>query len=892
MGRGGRGRSIVVAALALALAWASGCDSPGGTDERGTRDIAADTSEPAGDVVEGDALVLDTVDGPTDTGDRPDEDAGPTEGDAVSGDTAGEGDAVGPPPELVVERWGARLNGSIVDLRRLGRSLWIGTMAVPDPYEQRLLFRGELSRLDLDTGEVQVFEEQLPRIDYQEVEPGVFADGPVPTAAALALGDRTIVVAFTGLLVPEGDTFVVHGLPARADGPAPVLVTASADETRGRIWVSTVEDGLFLVDADTFESVAHYGTAELGTEEVGSVAVDPASGAVFVATYLPDVPTGVVVRIDPDAAAPDGLTVWTPGDGEAPTGVVQDIVWSEVRGTAYVALQSWDAHEGGVVRWDGQSAATVAVEGQLAAAGRGEPGAFGASKLALDDEHGVLVVGGRMRSDYATGLSGGGLAWIELATGQLAGLPRDPAIPVPGDHVTALAYDPETGRTYASLRYPCSELRLGNAGLFALSFREDGTVRVERPILSGVRSLAVVGEQLYAGLRDDAPGVACFDWQVQRGLVQPRSNRTGELVPIRVDAGTTVLPVDSGVVDLDVAPDGRFVLGTWRDGLFVGPLDGGLGENPTDWGPSLYVLDVAWDGPRHVWVGGRSMHVVGDAPDLADRGPRGVARIELAEDGRSIVSVAHYARATSQPEDDAIPGLPSGEVTAIVPTEDGTWLVCGTEGSWDSPLDRTLWPPYELEGAPRTGGVAFVGPDGAPVVVAGPEDVPDPRTAALDEDGSLLVWDSQRGLLRVTRADVTPVELPDEVPAEVWPTSLWLGPDGALVATSSRGALVRVAGAERWLDGDGWTWNAAARSGDVLLIASDQGLLRVRPDTVPDVTEAPPGVAARPPYAVVPPPEIDDPGECLPAGARCELTGTPCCTGLECGGAGYVTLCL
>lgn len=95
---------------------------------------------------------------------------------------------------------------------------------------------------------------------------------------------------------------------------------------------------------------------------------------------------------------------------------------------------------------------TLAVEGQLGTVARGSLHEFGTARLAIDDASGILVVGGQVIATGAQGfLKGGGLAWLDLSTGKLAGLSTSNS-DIVGEHVTAIEYDPQTKRTYAALR--------------------------------------------------------------------------------------------------------------------------------------------------------------------------------------------------------------------------------------------------------------------------------------------------------------------------------------------------------------------------------------------------------------------------------------------------------
>src|SRR5690606_2116293 len=83
--------------------------------------------------------------------------------------------------------------------------------------------------------------------------------------------------------------------------------------------------------------------------------------------------------------------------------------------------------------------------------------------------------------------------------------------------------------TFTALSMLCSESKLGNLGLLGVSF--DGKqLRLERPLLSGVRDVTSDGDDLLLALRDETPGYSCDGLPVSRGVVKLLNNRGGEYV--------------------------------------------------------------------------------------------------------------------------------------------------------------------------------------------------------------------------------------------------------------------------------------------------------------------------------------------------------------------------
>lgn len=816
--------------------------------------------------------------GPETTADAP-ADTDPGDGATDGGD---DGDA--PAGELSIDRWGARLFGSIVAVSRVNRSLWVGTAPLPDPYDDATL-RGGLLRLDLDTGAVRLFEKELPTDTY-----GPDAKvGPVATGGAIADGKRTLVVTRKGILSITDDTLTPHAIVVDGASVSAHALAIDRGGGRKRLWAAT-EVGLVRMDADTFAVEKVLGADVLDTADVGEIALDPATGALFAAIYFTD--GSRLVRIVDDAVAAS----YSPGDDGTQGGSVAGIVWSAKQNAVFAALASWDATKGGVVQWDGSHATKVVVEGQLARAGLGFYAPFGAARLALDDDDDMLIVGGQVRPKATGGIEGGGMAWVHLGDGQVYGANAEQSL-VPGNHAVSLAFDPLTKRTYGALREPCNDHKLGNVGVASIAFDGDGGLHVERPVLSTVRSLATVSGVAYASLRDDNPGLACDGYTIQNGFVKLLSTHGGEIVPltnVRDDGGATPVPFHSerfGAHVLAFRDAKHLAYAGWRDDFFAGDPNAGLTFNPAiTTNTSLFTYDVAWASDTALWFGGRATHDDGDPPELADRGPRGAALVTLGTDG-SFASYKHFVRASDDAKD--VTGLPTGEVTAVVPAPDGsTYLVCATERVRGATLDREEGPAFldPSHGAPRLGGIARVSADGKVTVLVSGDAIPDPRAAALADDGTLLVADATKGLLRWNGSKLETVTPPASIPSGAIPHGVFVHGDTTAV-TGSLGVAVAIGKSSKFVGDVGHGWRAAARGNGVLLVGTDQGLLRVRAPGAPDVTEAKPIDGKLPAFAPVAPPPTDPGGSCIPAHTVCSSNPTGCCPGLTCSSTGFALTC-
>jgi hypothetical protein len=780
-----------------------------------------------------------------------------------------------PADMLSVERWGDRLYGTVHAVRRVGRSLFVGTNGIVDP-DVAGKVRAGLLRLDLDTGAVRVFESELPAYTFTDFGPLKDLTGPVSTGSAIEDGARTLVIAQSGVLVLEGDKLALHAIEVGAAKVIPREIAVDRSGGRKRLWVST-DRGLVRLDPDTFTVDKVYAATELGGADVGPLALDPATGAVY---------AGVQVSADATKLLRvDGDTVTT----ATTTGRVASIVFSKKLSAAFVALQTYDMTTGGVVKWDGTTMTTIAVEGQLAFAARTRYTSFGTAELAIDDDDGLLIVGGQPRKQLSS-LEGGGLAWINLADGTMMGISQEAGNPTPGDFVASLAYDSKTKRTYAALKQPCSDRKMANVGLVSFYFDEGGGLHVERPVLSGVRALATMSGATYVALRDDVPGNACDGNYIQTGLVKLLDNHAGEtamLFATRNEVGDPPPEYHAeraGGTVLSVRDATHIAFGVPRDDLYVGAPIGGMTFNPAiTAGVSLFQLDLAWADDKTLFIGSRAQH----EPDGAsDTSPRGGAKIELGGDG-SFVKATHFVRDSMIDTD--IKGLPSSEVTAVVPLADGSaYFVCATERVRAPGRDRDEGTPFLDGTTPRLGGLAKVSATGTITVLVSGAELPDPRAAALDDKGNLLLVDSTKGLLRWTGSKLEAVPSPVTIPSGAIPHGMLTTPD-ATATTWSLGAHVTIGKTSAFVGDVGHAWRAMAPKAGVVLVGTDRGLLRVRGQGVTDSKEATPGVGHLPQTALVNPPPA--PGACIALHAPCGANPTGCCAGTTCSSLGIIQTC-
>jgi len=760
-------------------------------------------------------------------------DAGPDAVADTSTDVATDTPSEVPTASLTVERRGARVQGPILALTRIDRSLWLGTAPTQDPTVATRV-RGGLYRLDLDSGQVTVFEDQLPRHDYTD---GLVGKGPAATSMVVAFAGAVLAVQPDALVrIGAGDA-VTEVVVADEAGGRLAPFAAAVDVARKRLWVGTTQ-GLVALD-ESLTVVRRVDGATLGGRNVTSLAVDPTTGDVF-AVVADDGKAAKLARLSGTA-----VTALVAGEGSVPGGGFAEVAFSARHKKAYATVASWDAASGGVIGWDGTTVEVLANEGELALAAKGKTEAFGAFGLVVDDTDDLLVIGGRQRPRPLMPLQGGGLAWIALGkTGAAARAGLALASGLPGTHVRSVAYDPVTRRTFTAAMEPCSDTKLASRGLVAVSFTGAGALRVERPILSGVRALARGADATFAVLRDDPPELGCNGYTVQGGLVRLVEGGGGEVIDPRPVVGSdSYRTFRAGLTALAVKGTATLAAAGFREELFLGDLGGGkvvnlaMSHNVSNW-----VNTVAFQGADGLLVGGRATHDPA-LPDEAadDRSPRGLLWIRGE-------NAQHFVRTLTSPDAKEIAGLPTSEIAAVLPDGDGAIVACATERTHHTAdSDRFLPPVFVGKAGPRKGGLVRIGPDGKIELLAGADATPDPSALARGPDGTLYVLDLERGLLRRTASGF---EVVTPAPGKVIWHHLLVGREGDRALASSTGVDVTLGSRFRSITDVGHAWHVLARSEASWLVGTDEGLVRV--GLGPLATEAPKGAGSLPPFGTGP----------------------------------------
>ncbi len=771
-----------------------------------------------------------------------------------------------PEEKLLISRKGDRLYATVNGLKVIDGELWVSTMHQFEPITEKP--KGGIMRINLETGAVINHEKDMPTLTYGNPPMTPEYEAVVDTATVIKDGDRFLILALAGLVVYENGKFAYHQFKIDEKhifGPSGIAF----DKERKTIWFSGM-GGLLAVDSETYKVKKWIKDDVLGTLSTGRIALDPKTGAIYTAYVKeqedpgpgpgpdgPDLPLNNRIRKTRRSGFPiqkvlkiENYAVTASvevAENGLPMGYLGDIVWSKKKNALIIALQSLEPQLGAVVAWDGTNIETIATDGELSPIPENK-GSLGAGKLVIDPTGTLLLVGGQFSSGMH-GITGGGMAWINLETGKIRKLPMDfPLFFQPN----SMAYDPVTKRTFVAAYTPCNDRQLGNRGLYAFSFREDNSVRIERPLVSTVTSMFKDGEKVYATLKDDNSGSACMGGvAVQSDLLELKKNGFGEVVKLYSETNKRVYERVAAVTS-DIR-NGKVLMGLFPGELYFGDFDDINVVNPTfgQIGTSKYFRDVKWRDDNSFWIAGSAQHSRGyngeePDPNMANVGPRGAALVTLDDEG-NIKEAFHYVLATrDEPEANEKVGIPSSDVYQAVVAEDGsTYLICGTERNMPLGDLRLETDAYVLEGKKRLGGVALVKKDGSFENIISGEILPDPRIAALKDDGSLVVIDKEKGPYIYKDKKTEAYDIGFEWKNTMTPNDLWIEKED-FAFMFNEGAIVKLDGIQKEIKEVGFTWDALKRAEGVLYIGTDRGIVKVMTEDAADVTESPIGEAVDP----------------------------------------------
>ncbi|MEW5854879.1 MAG: hypothetical protein AB2A00_39245 [Myxococcota bacterium] len=535
---------------------------------------------------------------------------------------------------------------------------------------------------------------------------------------------------------------------------------------------------------------------------------------------------------------------------------------------------------------NGVEVTTWATQEELTTPMRGEvtPG-----KLAYDRTRELLLVGGVL--EY--GGTGGGLVAIPTSPNGVRNDvaqdlmdPRDlyrHAIP---DQVDVLAVD-AAGRWLVGGRKMCSESRLGVVGTVRIE-QENGELRVSRPYVSGVRSVALGPQgETWLGLRDEIPGLVCEGITVQQEACRLKADGSCEIFTPRTTPTLDFMWPLVGPAEIAFGDATRqeFAVATVRDALFVreGQVTQVI-QTQFDPGLSLYLTSAAYGEPGALWLGSEMHWEEYNDPELDeeainDRGPHGLGLLEFSTEGRTTLSRRYVRKASDSLQIDEVPGLPSNHVHDVLPLPGRRHALAATG---IERLSRTY--DHELKAQSELnvhGGIAVINDD--QVSTINPPDgitLGDVTDLALAPDGRIFALDAEAGVLLVDLEAGT---------SSVFAAASWTAPErglalavddsGRVAVGTTHGLLVlspsgvptRVA--ENRVHG--WVWTLRFMSDGVLYAGTDQGLLRVALDGAAlPTTLGPSGPQPRDPWELGLGCNFELGCECAPE--------FPCASGLEC----------
>lgn len=494
--------------------------------------------------------------------------------------------------------------------------------------------------------------------------------------------------------------------------------------------------------------------------------------------------------------------------------------------------------------------------------------AFVPSKLAYDPVRGVLAMGGAItiRGPVRTG----GLAEATLdPTGTTAGKVaplfdrRDPLTQLLPWQVEVLEID-GAGRWYTGGAKLCNEHRAGVVGVLRVERAVDGSPRLVRPFLSGVRAMTEGPDGVtWLGLRDEKPGLVCDGVSVAQEICRLLENGACEVWTPQVNDGSGVFAPAPGATAIAFGSAARkeLALVTDRDAAFVR-----TGATASAWatqfdpGLNLEMTGASWAGPGAIWLA--SAYGWDDNPGFPDaesskinaRSPQGLGYIEWnAETGRRTLSRRYVRDPSDLPNlpRDEIGGLPSSDVRAVL-SLGGRRALIGLGAERYSRAYDHLQPALAPTG--KLGGLAIVD-DRSIEPLAAPAGVAYSSVVALVRSGTrAYALDELRGVLAVDGETVRLVR------AAPWSgkeraLSLAIGANGEIAVGTTHAVYADRDGAlaKADLGGDaGYVWSVRWAAKGVLDAGTDHGLRRVVFAGSERPTLGPKGGLARDPWPLEP----------------------------------------
>lgn len=724
-----------------------------------------------------------------------------------------------------------------------------------EPNEHGFAIPTGLLEVDTATGTSRLFThaDGLPSYDYPGAG-GTAGRAAVPLfdLAWIETDERFAAAGWTHLVrgtrTETGWSFTSRTLRAPSfEVNATVLNVAVAGD---ELFVGT-DQGLVALASDTLEP-RRWLTLDARTATVGQLSAGGLDGAAVAVLYG-----------EADATLLSRVALVRPGTDvveelELPTGHRPTAVHVHA-GALYIGTRGPAGLGAVFVAMPGEQLRTLATGEDFAFAEVGvKP--FIPNRFAVDEVHGLLVVGGSISSN-APGTSGGLVEFRLTAPGSVE-LPgrltferRERTAELLPWQVDTLTID-ALGRWYVAGRQLCSESRAFTNGVWRIE--SDGRERrLVAPWVSGVRDIHRdrVDGQTWLVLADEAAALACDGLALRRTVCRLKADGSCEAWAPFVNFDDDFFSADGTASSLafgdparrELALVGRSEIGFIRTNettrALLTTLEPGLSLQPTR---------AAWGAPGALWIGSEvrwSPPIPGtgeqDAEVLNARRGHGLGYIEFGSEAQPTFS-RRYVHRPSDLRDSDVGGLPSSAILDVLPLEGERHALVATG------IERISRPSIHVRGllAPneRQGGIAEV-QDTDVHVVAPPEGVTFGDVVALVRapDGTLLALDAEHGVFAI---DLTTHTATLRVAAP-WRS----GARGASLAANENGVIaigatdgVHVSRADKTIEslhGVGLVSSVRFVGEQLLYVGADRGLLRLAFDGALLPAPGPTGILER-----------------------------------------------
>lgn len=455
-----------------------------------------------------------------------------------------------------------------------------------------------------------------------------------------------------------------------------------------------------------------------------------------------------------------------------------------------------------------------------------------------------LVVGGRI-VEFAPGGPGGGIVTLSYTPANGIGsrasdliVKQDPAFGELPWWVDAIAQDAQ-GNLYVAGRQLCSEHKARQLPVLKIERENAETVRLVRPFVDGVRSIAIDPKngETWLGLRSELPGLSCDGLAVSQALCRLRADGSCQITTPEVNVNADQYAATPGVVEVAFGdPEKNAVaLATLRDATFV-QMNGSTRALATQFEPGLNLrhTSAAWGDDDTLWIGSiMEWDDFYEDERVNHRGPHGLGWMKINEVGIPK-EMKRYVRVESDNQPDVdVGGLPSNMVYDVLPLP-GAGKAVVALGVERGAVSYDHIPGDALADTKSKGGIALV--DGETITV-----LDAPEGSGMDEivalarggaDDAIYALDANEGIFVVDAEAKT---------AKLWTRATWgeqeialslaVDASGHVAVGTTRG--LHVFGADTGVTSAiadmaaGYVWSVQFVADGVLYAGTDEGLQRI-----------------------------------------------------------------